>query len=60
MNLMKQRGKNVIFQLRPVLYSLRMDRRQLMSGPFTCSRKKYAEGDQTVDESKYNPTPNRQ
>jgi hypothetical protein len=59
MNLMKQRRKNVIFQLCPVLDSLKMDRRQLMSSPFTCSWEKYVEGDQTVDESKCNPTPLR-
>jgi hypothetical protein len=60
MNFMKQRGESVVFQLHPVLYSLRMDRRQLRSGTFSCSRKKYVEGDQTVDESKCNPTPRRQ
>ena len=37
-----------------------MDRRQWMSGTFTCSRKKNAEGHQAVNESKCDPTPRRQ
>ena len=45
-------------RFRPGVRSL--DRRQLMSRGFTCSKKKYTEGDQPVDESKRNPTPRRQ